>query len=800
WRRHPNVRFLPQPPPLERALRELESARRCLAACFDRARTRVLMRQVRWKKGTPSERQLGDRTRLEEMLAAAEAFLATPSSDPSSAIATGLWALRGLDPARLRSDAFAKDVSRIDELTGHDQLEELLARQVDVVRALRLTFVERLHEAFEAAKRESGSLAFDDLLHRLRDALADRARGPRLERAVRGRFRAALIDEFQDTDLVQYEIFQRLFAQGPLFLVGDPKQAIYRFRGADIFAYLSAARDADRTYTLDRNWRSGRRLVAAVNGVFGGGQESGSGAAGSAGPAFVFDEIPFRPVDAAPAVAGRDLEGDSRGALCWWWPGEISNVREAEARIRRAVAAEVVALLDGGVGLVGGGERAIEPGDVAVLVRTNAQALEMQQTLAEAGIPAVVSRSGDIFASDEMEELRRLLEAVLDPSALGRLRAACATLAWGDTAAELDALGRDDHLFQERIDAFAAYRAAWLRDGFMAMAERLIAERSVRRRLLALEGGERRLTNLFHALEICQQASHELHLSPAGLVSWIEAERRAGQHDRDAAELRLESDARAVSLTTVHKSKGLQYEVVFCPFLWKTHSAGEPPVLAHVAAREVVYDHGSEHLPHHAALAEAERLAEDLRLAYVALTRAKRRCYVAWGAIGRGAASARSALAYLLHRGASEAPEPAERVARALDETRSRSPEWLQDLRRLVDRHRDSMSLTVIEPESADGGAAFHRRSEAAPPPALAARTFEPRDPSQLRAWRISSFSSLARSGARRGPEAPVGPAPEPPPERPDRGDPTPSVAALAELGPSSPPETRSPAAEPEPE
>ncbi|MEM9597045.1 MAG: 3'-5' exonuclease, partial [Acidobacteriota bacterium] len=636
-----------------------------------------------------------------------------------------------------------------------------------------------------------------------REALVDPQRGPALVKAVRERFGAALIDEFQDTDLVQYDIFRRLFHRGPLFLIGDPKQAIYRFRGADVFAYLEARSDAARRYTLERNWRSSAPLVAAVNGVF-----------GSADRPFVLSDIPFQPAVAASAPGDRALVGDGGAPLQWQWLDREDSAERAEGKIRDAVAAEIVRLLECGLRLVDDGAEdadggtPLEPGHIAVLVRTNAQALAFQEALRQLGVPAVVSRSGDIFRTDEAGELLRLLVAVLDPGHAAALRSACATLVWGDDASALGILDRDDVAWQRRVEQFEGYRERWRRQGFVAMVRTLVRQRGVRRRLLALEGGERRLTNLLHVVELAHEASHQRHLTPAGVVAWLRGERAAPTHDQDAAELRLESDRRAVTLTTVHKSKGLEYEVVFCPFLWQARPVAEPPVLAHLGPRHMVMDCGSDRLDHHLGLAEAERLGEDLRLAYVALTRARRRCYVAWGPIGRGSASASSALAYLLHRrqatlldgvpGGPGGDDDARWVELGLADARARVDRWFGDLGDLVSSHGGIQSLRRLDEEPPP-----RRRDGDGGSQALAGvSTLQRGVLGRLKPWRIASFTSLSReAGHGEGEPTPAaadpasgetigstGEAPPSPPaareidaERPDRRDP-PSVPA--ELAP----------------
>jgi exodeoxyribonuclease V beta subunit len=700
WRRHPGTVVLPPGKPLPQAVAELSAAAAELERVWQPAAMRTFLASLVFLKNSALENTPAGAAPAVALADDLEAFL-------GGRHAAGLHAVKLLAAKRLAAAVRKAHRPAVESHPACRACGAVEAALRGLEHALRRAFLDEVDGLFDGAKRATGTLAFDDLLRQLHEALCDPARGPALEAVVRGRYQAALVDEFQDTDLVQYEIFRRLFRRGPLFLIGDPKQAIYRFRGADVFAYVEARADATRIYGLGRNWRSDPRLLAAVNALF-----------SRAPRAFVFDEIPFEPSTAAEVEGRETLSGDGRPPLQWLGLGKQDNKELAGRRLRRAVAAEIVRLLGGGLRLRrpgrGGGpdeDRPLRPSDVAVLVRTNQQAEQMQQALRAVRVPAVVSRAGDVFDSDEMEELQRILAAVAEPASTGRARAAWVTRIWGDDAASIVALDEDDDGWQVRLEELDEYRRAWLGQGFVAMIQELVRRRRVRRRLLSGEAGERRLTNLLHAVEVLHQAILERHLSPAGLVAWLEAERAAGRtHDSDATELRLESDARAVQIATVHKSKGLEYGVVFCPYLWEAVPQDRAPVSAHLGPRRVVYDFGSEDFAEHQARAEAERLAEDLRLAYVATTRARHRCYVAWGEVGRS--SGASALGYLL---------------RELEGDSGVSPA----LQALVDAHPDLMELTVAgdrEPLAWDGAAA----------PAVDLG-------SRLEPWRMASFSSLSR-------------------------------------------------------
>ncbi|MEO1366866.1 MAG: UvrD-helicase domain-containing protein, partial [Acidobacteriota bacterium] len=318
WRRHPHTGVLPAPIEVGEAIERFEASRRAAASRFDRVRWRLALSRLRIKPGHP----LADLERLRGALAGAASFLGGDRG--------GLWALAALEPAALRAAVDEGSRGAVDRLPGLADVEALLRALETVIHALRFFVLEEVDHRFGAAKRRSATHAFDDLLRELQAALAHPSHGGRLRRAVRSRYRMALIDEFQDTDLVQYDIFRRLFGDGPLVLVGDPKQAIYRFRGADVFAYLGAKRRADRRFTLNRNWRSGERLVSAVNAVFLGADRP-----------FVEVDIPYPEASAAPRASGRALVGDGPAALVWLYLEREPRAERAEARIAAAVAREV---------------------------------------------------------------------------------------------------------------------------------------------------------------------------------------------------------------------------------------------------------------------------------------------------------------------------------------------------------------------------------------------------------------------------------------------------------------------------
>jgi exodeoxyribonuclease V beta subunit len=602
--------------------------------------------------------------------------------------------------------------------------QELLAAFDREILALKTGLFAFAAAHVETGKEELRVLGFDDLLTRLRMGLAGSA-GPRLAAGIRKKYPAALIDEFQDTDPIQFEIFSRIHADEKghlLYLIGDPKQAIYNFRGADIFAYLEAARTVKSKYSLEDNYRSEPGLIRAINAVFA--EKAGR-------PSFVFPEIVFTPAN-WPGRPGAGLvvdEGERAPLQVMLAAGDVDGKQlsspDSRALATRACCAEICRLLQLAVhGRARIGERSLAPGDIAVLVRTNAEARQVQQALLDVGVASVVKFSADLFASHEAGELIAVLEAVAEPSADTKLVAALATDILGWSAWDLYKRGEDEAGWDALLGRFATYNRLWHDKGFMAMFEALVSGEEVRGRLLGLHDGERRITNLLHLGEALQARSG---LASHHLIDYLKqgvAGRHAGEHEQ-----RLESDALRLQIVTVHKAKGLQYPVVFCPFLWggsKIVSRKAKEVFFHQERRDLVLDIGSPDFDVHREIALEEELAENLRLAYVALTRARNRCYVVWGPLY---GSGQSALASLFHGRAGEGRVDLEQRLQGMD-----TDSLAQELAGLVERGGDAIALLACPPE---------RGRVQLPPsssPALACRSFTA---TVDRSWQVSSFSRL---------------------------------------------------------
>ncbi|TCP10930.1 DNA helicase/exodeoxyribonuclease V beta subunit [Crenobacter luteus] len=572
------------------------------------------------------------------------------------------------DVARLSPEALADKTAAGQTPPAHplfDAVGDWMAAEdawraaVDAKRAaLKLAMIAWLDAALVAERQKVRERSFDDLLTDLAAALDDESRGPLLAAHMARTWRVALIDEFQDTDPVQYAIFEKGFIDTgrTVFLVGDPKQAIYSFRGADIFAYLAARSRASRHYTLSTNYRSDARLVETVNRLF-----------ARAAP-FVLPGIDYRPVDArAGDTAG--LAGDD-GAPWRWFAlparegGKAQSKESAQEPAAALCADEIVRLLSaaraGELSLKENGAP-LAGGDIAVLVATHRQGDAMRDALAKRGVPAVSLSQESVFASREAHELAALMRAWAEPGHEGRLKEALATELVGLTSADLAALIDDESAWEGRLTAFADDHALWRERGFIALWRRFLAREAVAERLLPLPDGERRLTNLAHLAELIQRESDRLS-GIAPLMAWFEA-RLAEPPTGEEALMRLESDAELVKIVTIHTAKGLQYPVVFCPFLWDGQLERKGTAFWRhqtdgVARLTPATGHPQSGAAREAALTET--LSEKLRLLYVALTRAQYRQYVVWGPVS-GMETA--ALSWLLHAdgatGLADLPEDA---------------------------------------------------------------------------------------------------------------------------------------------
>ncbi len=505
-----------------------------------------------------------------------------------------------------------------------------------------------LRKTLRQKKRALNVRSFEDLIDDVHYSLKT---GSSLAAAIKKRYKAVLIDEFQDTDSAQYDIFFTLFnsPEHILFLIGDPKQAIYRFRGADIFAYLAAASHipANRRHTLTTNWRSAPNLIHAINRLFLNAQQQ-----------FIFNNIQFHTI-APPANRDREAlkiyDADESPLQVWFIDQKYANKEDgtiykgsAEPLVAKMVAAEIARLARLGQqrrAVIG--DRPLCPGDIAVLVRKNRQARLVQEELIKVSIPSVLYSAESIFESPEAREIVRVISAIAEPGTEMKLKAALATDMLGFTGNHLAALPTQHNEWEAILSRFYQYHEEWKTAGFIKMFRFFMHNEGIRRRLLSFPDGERRLTNVLQCSEVLHRAETEQKLGMKGLIKWF-VEQREGEEIAEEFQMRLETDEDAVKLVTIHRSKGLEYPIVFCPFPWDSSIIKREPFTFHDPENNnnLTLDIGTGNSDHY-RYASREELAENMRLLYVALTRAKYRCYLVWGKINEAETAAP---AYLFHQ------------------------------------------------------------------------------------------------------------------------------------------------------
>ncbi|WP_213302538.1 exodeoxyribonuclease V subunit beta [Paraburkholderia sacchari] len=555
-----------------------------------------------------------------------------------------------------------------------ETLREALAARPEAKLPILCHAARWVAQRFEQEEARRSQMGFDDLLTRLLAALK-KPNGPRLAEIIRKQYPVALIDEFQDTDPVQYQIFDSVYdieanrSETAIVLIGDPKQAIYAFRGADIYTYLRARRAcAGRLYTLKKNFRSTRAMVDAVNRCFEAAESrpEGSGAFLFRGAQGETNALPFVAAD-AHGRADELVAGDRALAALniWWLPatedGKPLSKTAYFASMAASCASEMVRLLNLGQAQAAGfegeqGMKPLRPADMAVLVNNRDEARAIREALAQRGVRSVyLSDRDSVYQTPQAEELRYWLGACAEPDDGRLVRSALATATLGLMWSELDALGRDEIAWEARVLQFRSYREVWRKKGVLPMLRRLLNDFHVPQRLLgqsAASGlnGERALTNLLHLAELLQQASTQLDGEHA-LIRYLDEQREdeSAGGGGDARQLRLESDAGLVQVVTIHKSKGLEYPLVFLPFACAHRAVKEDdvPLKWHDESGDLHVTLEAD--PRVLVQADRERLGEDLRKLYVALTRAR---YATWIGYAPVQSVEASAFGYLVGGGA----------------------------------------------------------------------------------------------------------------------------------------------------
>ncbi|MDO8418380.1 MAG: exodeoxyribonuclease V subunit beta [Agitococcus sp.] len=521
-----------------------------------------------------------------------------------------------------------------------------LAFKFHLLEHTRSTLVQRLYD--------QQAQSFDMQIKGLANALTRLDTGVELAKTLRDRFPAALVDEFQDTDNYQYQILQHVYLHDDatakkcaLFLVGDPKQAIYRFRGADVYTYLQAYNDVkeqDR-HQLAANQRSVSPLISALNCFF----------TACGDDAFKQEKIKYHQVSAGERAhlqlidLRESTQANVQALRLLYWPTDKTTKDTGRQWAVQTVVNEIVYLLTGAAQeQVLLGEKAIEGKDIVILVRSHFEAEACRSALAKVGIKAAMQSRNKVFDTHEADDMGRILAAFADPHNEGKVRAALTSRLCGATVQDLLAWQADAKAWTTHLIHFQDYQQRWKQRGFMSAWRYFLQQEGAIARLASLPQGERAMTNFLHLADLL----HEEYRQRPGmrqLDEWFSQQRLAPQESENA-ELRLESDENLIKIMTIHQSKGLEFPIVFVPMLWSPPDPKRGTPFYHQHGHGV-FDLRPNLPPEIEQLVIDEVLSEDLRLGYVALTRAAQRCYLLWCPLDSKSNVSQSALGHWLPDG-----------------------------------------------------------------------------------------------------------------------------------------------------
>ena len=548
-----------------------------------------------------------------------------------------------------------------------------------------ILFKYKLFEEFKTGvelktkKEKLGVMTFADMLMDMREGLrlnnGEISPDSLLAKKVRKLYKAALIDEFQDTDPIQYEIFNTIFAHknSIMFMIGDPKQSIYRFRGADIFAYLKVKKDKNVTeYTIDNNYRTVKPLVDAVDHWF---------KNETAPNSFVYKEIDYLGVKAADINKLKYLENldeFSSNEPHIFNRFSASNKDLGQETVISHVASEIVELLNnanqGKLNIIKTDstgktieKRKVKPSDIAVLIRKNDQAAVMKNALLKLNVPSVIQSSGNIFKTDEAKDMLNILDAIISKSNPRKIKSILLSRFIGLSAKEVLLFDKAEYSsrFEYWFETFLEFNKLWEDKTFIGMFLKFLDfevtdsdekknkdRKNVRNNILSFKNGERSLTNILHLAELIHEEERKFKLCPEAVIQWLFDKINSDESkiSQDEYIIRLDTDSEAVVISTVHLSKGLEYPIVFCPFLW-------------TKGIEPLKDNGIRNYSFHkddglfydmdspdSSLGEIqkENMAEEVRLMYVAMTRAVFKLYTYFVDITRGKSTNKTAIYYLM--------------------------------------------------------------------------------------------------------------------------------------------------------
>ena len=505
----------------------------------------------------------------------------------------------------------------LEELAQNNHLVKIYAAFMQLAKV-------KIEQELDAIKLAKNTITADDLLLKTNDAIIKNKNSAIFCRKILEQYPVALIDEFQDTDPIQYNIFNNLYKNAReefgLFMIGDPKQAIYSFRGADIFTYMKAKQDTESGFYLSKNYRSNADMVAATNNLFAFNSK-----------AFVYqDDIAFDSVKARDSATDIKTYNNQQAITYHFINQEERSLNKSSGELVAAMhcANEISRLLNSaskGQSTIDG--RPIRHNDIAILVRSKDQADLIQKQLKERFIDSIFLSRESVFNTTEARELRFILQAMADPKEESKLRNALSTSLMGMSLAQIEQFNSNEAVKMQCVLQFHKYQQEWLATNWLSAFMQLMQDYNVTVNMLSGADSHRSLTNLRHLMELVQQESKKLNGIMA-LLGWYDLQLTNSLLDEER-QLRLESEHNLIQIVTIHKSKGLEYNICWLPFVSLDFASTLKPknfIYHDDVTKEAVWSC----LPTDTALVlkDKEDLAENVRLLYVAITRAKYICNI----------------------------------------------------------------------------------------------------------------------------------------------------------------------------
>ncbi len=494
-------------------------------------------------------------------------------------------------------------------------IEEQSEKIKQIVTRVNCNGIKQIAAGVNSYKSRYNQITFDDLITKLHQALCERP-SEKLQECLQHKYKAVFVDEFQDTDRLQFEIFKKAFINTILFYIGDPKQSIYAWRKADVFTYFKAKDSVDHLYGMNRNFRSSERLIEAMNIFF--------------QPTAEFDTFHFgddeQRIDYIPVASP---EKNKKGNL--YEDGQPTVPIQIFECARKddvfdSLTAQIITILDEKHYKidVNGIQRGVLPHDIGILVRTNREGVKIKKSLSRYGIPAITIDDGKVLQSEEAISLLYMLQAIAD---ISRASINKALLSPFTRFKEDNILALNHELV---VELFRTYKVSWEKDGVYAAIKMWMNDFSIEQKLLHEENpdGERLITNLYQLIEILHKTQSRKNLNSMELISWLKRGIEGMETEGDEFEQRIENDEEAIKIVTIHKSKGLEYKIVFAPTLDMNAKTKFPDLSFRTDDLGYVSANKCELTDEQIAEAAKQAEQENRRLIYVAVTRAVSQCFV----------------------------------------------------------------------------------------------------------------------------------------------------------------------------